>query len=1579
MKAIKNYILQQVANQEISQQQAKEYLLELSQLTSGRAENIPGTTGNEIAVIGMAGRFPKAENAEKFWQLLSDGINCIDEFPIERQKDGEHILRNPYYMEYLIGEAIKPEDMAEVYAKAGYLDETDKFDTAFFGIPPSEATYMDPNQRLTLEVAWEAMEDAGYGGETLFGSNTGVYIGKEGTNFSLYRYNTKKDPMQLTGSWESIIGSRISYLFNFRGPCMLVDTACSASLVSVHMAAKAILSGECDTALAGGVNIIPGEFKPRYQGGMSMDSVESEDSVIRTFDASANGTVWGEGVAMVMLKSLKQAVKDGDHIHAVIKGSAINNDGASNGLTAPNAEAQEDVIVKAWDNAGVHPETLSYIEAHGTGTVLGDPIEFKGLTRAFRRFTERSQFCAIGSLKTNMGHLVASSGIASLFKVVKSMKYKTLAPTINFNAPNPYINFPNSPLYVSDKNQPWPESETPRRAAISSFGFSHTNCHMVVEEAPGKPRSDNQAAQYCFTLSAKKKTLLLDYVARYQDFCQTQSWNLADLCFTAATGRGHYAHRLAIVASDEQDFVGKLNASINLIEEGPAAKEGIAYGSHHIVSEKKKQREQGEITDKEKKAATDSAKSCLTAYLSESHVDALTALTEHYCKGADVDWKACYAAETRYRLALPTYPFERVRVWAEPKVSQVKGFDSQLHPLVERCTGRQSQEWVYESDFNNETHWVLDDHKIKGTCVVPGTTYLEMARAAVKDAKGWASIDLRNICFLQPMVVAEGETRRMQLSLSQKGETVNFTISSLDVESDDWVLHVEGGAECITDLPNRTLPIEEIKQAATEIVEDYRIESDTGVFQFGPHWDAIRSTWTTPDVALAKLSLKPELQHELESLAIHPSVLDNAMNLTSQSTGKTYLPFMYKSFKLYAPFTAEMYTHVVPKTTVTGEEETHTYDVTLTDGEGNVIAESVGYITKKVHSFGFSQQGKEAFTALTWSRIPGFDATDTRPEGELLLVADDASQITELESAFKAQQINVRVLDISRGMSIEALREALSGSVTATTAGIVLANDLQVQVDDILNGGIEKARKRSSDLWFKLCKAITEEKVKLPWGIALLSAEGWQVSGLESHLNPIAAASAMFVQSFAMEVPGLECRVLDGGVTTSKEELVTCLVQIPTGKNIALREGELYQQVLAPHTVTEPSGPMFKENGVYVVTGGLGGLGLLAAQHIVSQAKAHIVLMGRSQLPERNEWSAIAAQQDHKYAEVCQAMLSMQESAASVSYVSADVANKGQLADAIGSIKSNIGQINGVLHTAGIAGDGFVMRKSFETYDSVLKPKFEGSCNLLSLLEGDALDFVVLYSSITACIGGEGQTDYAAANAFLDALTPCARALGIPVYSINWPLWQEAGMAIAFQIEEGSTPFNSLKNEEAFTKLTQVVLAGASSVIASDINPTIFKQIEQQVPFTLSPEMEDKLAKTASSASDNAEASGGAVEITGKSEIELTKTETTLAQIYACVLGVSEIDVFTNFQDMGGNSIIATHLLKVVEAEFPGMVDISDVFSYPSVDVMAEYIDEKRGVIPEDEGEQDAKTDWESLMDSVTDGNESIDNILDKI
>jgi len=1711
MNSIKNYILQQVATQAITQDQAKQFLLELNQaqaaITSNEAQaSSDGTTAstaasvtasskasrdNAVAIIGMSGRFPKAENVAEFWGLLRDGVNCIDDFPEVRQKDFEHILRNPYYTEFLIGDAVAEHDIHRAHAKAGYMKHIDKFDAAFFGIPPSEATHMDPNQRQVLECAWEAIENAGYGGETLYGQNVGVYIGKENTNYSLYRYCAEKDPMQLTGTWESIMASRISYLFNFRGPCMVVDTACSAGLVSVHMGAAAVLCGDCDVAIAGGINLsIVGELNTEFQGGMTMDSVESSDGKIRTFDAKANGTVWGEGVALVLVKPLQKALDAGDVIHAVIKGSAINNDGASNGLTAPNADAQEEVIVKAWENAGINPESLSYIEAHGTGTVLGDPIEFKGLTSAFRRYTQKKQFCAIGSLKTNMGHLVAASGCASLFKVISQMQHQQLAPTINFSEPNPYIAFQTSPLYVNDQLSHW-HSDGPRRAAISSFGFSHTNCHMVIEEAPDREAVTAKHSAYVLTISAKKPELLANYLDLYLDFSvdwnldmdQAESTHIADLCFTANIGRGHYDSRVAIVlplspqfSEQSQELSQELARKLTLAKQLLANElepeqaqqqmhaEQVYYNSHSIVSEKKTQREPGEITDKEKKQLSENAAAALENSLSANSAGAsnstayLSELAQHYVAGADINWSAFYQGETRQKLAIPTYPFEQVRLWAAPKITKIADFSSRLHPLVERLAGQTDTSWTFESVFSEDKHWVLADHKIKHTCVVPGTTYLEMARFAASQATNLSAMELQNIFFLQPMVVEENEQRLVRIvvtkAASKDADVASFIIescalnananantsASADDNKQEWQQHVEGRAVALdksrlveNEQATGALDLNQLQSQLPDFEEYSNPETDTGVFQFGPHWNSVRSAWTHNDRfdrdALAKMSLPVEFQSELADFHIHPSVLDNAMNLTSQNSGHTFLPFMYKSFRFYRPFTNVMYSYINP-----GEisDETHNYNVVLTDEQGVPLAEITGYVTKKVHSFNFSGEAKNEYLALRWTP-PASDVATAPIAGEQALpqhVSVFAQTInSELQQAFAQLGVQASFHELAT-LTPEHASELAQGELQTANAIAIVMNQ-STDFASLSNEQSAAIHTGSNEALFNLIKANAEHKVKLSDGLLVLSHSAHTNEPHASASNPWAASVNYLAITAAQEDADLTVRSLEVSETALSSTVLTQLFTLPTGKRFAWRNGQLLQAELYPteqFTADEQSGepaiPAFTpQPGVYIITGGLGGLGLATADYLAQQAQQspqqspdqpyHVILTGRSELPDNDQWQTLA-NAGEKRSSTAAKLLDLQQRLASVRYVQTDMASADSVSQLIHHTQSWAQKentaIRGVFHTAGIAGDGFILRKSLDTFQAVLSAKVNGTVFLLNALRDSKVspDFVLMYSSTTAITAGEGQSDYAAANAFMDALCEMNK-LGetnssTHLCSINWPSWAEVGMAADFGIGDDNSPFSVIAPDVAFAKMAAILahqMKGNTSatsqahsasanisgaVIPGDINPAVLADELHHLPVALTPELETLLKRAASAANSDASIDDVEVDIRGKSEDDLTETEITLAKVYAAVLGLAEIDIFTNFQDMGGNSIIATHLLKVIEEFFPGLVDISDVFSYPAIDVMAEYIDDKRGVAPQDASEsaneesaeeKDGEKDWDNMLDSVVDGEGSIDDLLD--
>ncbi|MCR8843450.1 amino acid adenylation domain-containing protein [Paenibacillus sp. SC116] len=629
------------------------------ELGNSDSSDLDSARDHDIAIIGMSGKFPTADNLDEFWNRLVDGVDCIRPLNEARKQDADFYISN-----------INTEGRELNWAEGGYLDEIDKFDHAFFKITPKEASLMDPNQRLFLQAAWSTLEDAGYGGEQLKGSRVGVYTGFAKTSYEYERLLSEISPGQLPnfaiGNLASIIPSRISYLLDLKGPAVTVDTACSSSLVAIHMACKAIANGECDMAISGGVKTILLPIK----AGIGM---ESSDDRARAFDDSSTGTGWGEGVGAVLLKSRHKAEQDGDYIYAVIKGSAINQDGNTVGISAPNASAQTDVILQAWKDANIDPSTISYIEAHGTGTQLGDPIEIEGIQKAFqRKGITKKQFVAIGSVKTNIGHLYESSGIASLLKSVLALQRNLLPPTIHFENPNRNIAFEQSPVYVNSKLSPWqvPEGQ-PRRCGISSFGFSGTNCHVVVEEyIRNEVVSDNKSkAPNLFVLSAKTEHALTELIGSYQRYVNGHlEENVSDMCYTAAIGRMHWPYRVAIIAEDLDELREKL---VRLTVNGETGEE-VFTGMHRIVS-KSGNMNLADKTEQQIYELSEQASRIVKEYRELSYRDEyashrqehLRKLGALYVQGAKVDWASLYQHAGCRRVPLPTYPFERNRCWID--------------------------------------------------------------------------------------------------------------------------------------------------------------------------------------------------------------------------------------------------------------------------------------------------------------------------------------------------------------------------------------------------------------------------------------------------------------------------------------------------------------------------------------------------------------------------------------------------------------------------------------------------------------------------------------------------------------------------------------------------------------------------------------------------------------------------------------------------------------------------------------------------------------------------------------------------
>lgn len=600
----------------------------------------------------MSGRYPMAKNLEEFWQNLLQGKDCIREIPSQRWDKN--------YLANLKSPSGKP-----LSKWGGFIDDVACFDARFFRISAKEAENIDPQERLFLEVCWEAIEDAGYTPLNLVSKASenkkravGVFVGVMHKDYTILQAEaiSRGEKVSLSLNYASI-ANRVSYFCDFHGPSMAIDTVCSSSLVAVHMAIESILRGESKVALAGGVNLSLYLGKYLTYGMMDM---HASDGRCRAFGSGGDGYVSAEGVGALLLKPLNQAILDGDNIYAVIKGSSINHGGAASGLTVPSPVAQGEVILDSLKKANINPETISYIEAHGTGTLLGDPIEIEGLKRAFKHFTNRGQFCALGSVKSNIGHAESAAGISGLTKTILQLYHRTLVKSLHAETVNPYLKLENSPFYLQSQTQNWESPlEIPRRAGVSSFGASGTNAHIIVEEAPELEFPIDSKPYYLILLSAKTEAALK---RREQDLLawllkensdNASKITLSSIGYTLNIGRSHFNYRSAFVVKDKFFLLKQLE----LVIEG---NDSECYFKGFL--DKHRKSDDNPIYEK-----------VLEATLSELQLSSvcdhdkyqknLRTLGDFYVKGYDINWDLLHQDTVNRRVSLPAYSFEKEHYW----------------------------------------------------------------------------------------------------------------------------------------------------------------------------------------------------------------------------------------------------------------------------------------------------------------------------------------------------------------------------------------------------------------------------------------------------------------------------------------------------------------------------------------------------------------------------------------------------------------------------------------------------------------------------------------------------------------------------------------------------------------------------------------------------------------------------------------------------------------------------------------------------------------------------------------------------
>jgi len=899
-----------------------------------------------IAVIGMSGQFPGAEDVNAFWRNLINGKDGVRELPSQ--------YLDPKYVN----------SGKTCYKWGGVLQERDCFDPLFFNISPREAESMNPHQRLILQESWKGLEDAGYNPRSLVDSHVGIFIGAEPAGYVHESF---------TGASDAIIASRLSYFLNLKGPAMVVNTGCSSSAVGIHLACESLRNKESGIALAGGVFATMDQTMliPLSESGML-----SPTGQCHTFDESGDGTVLSEGVGIVVLKRLKDAIDAGDFIYGVIQGTGVNQDGASNGITAPNGIAQESLITDVYRRHSINPEEISYIEAHGTGTILGDLVEANALVRAFRQFTAKKHYCAVGSAKSHIGHTSASAGVIGLIKILLSMRHHQIPGLLYFKRLNPLIEFEDSAFYVNTKLSEWrSENHQPLMAALNSFGHSGTNVHLVVKEyipsrkAPESPISLNEDTALV-PLSAKTEESLKAYTKKLWLFLKAELsyrkeksqssllsgrvLNPVNIAYTLQVGREDMTERVVFLIRNISELMEKL-------QDFSKGKQAIEHCW---------------------KGQTDANKSKLHLFASDEDAQEMIArwvakgklgkIAELWAQGITMDWNLLYGEVKPDRISLPTYPFAKERYWVPVTDSKTgsKPIAASLHPLLHRNTSDFSEQ-RFSSTFTGQEFFLVD-HRVQGQKVLPGVAFLEMARAAVEQAAGSLAeplpVRLRNIVWTRPITV-NNHAQEVHIGLfAEENGLIHYEIytepeDTLQLgEIKESVIHSQGLATFSRSSDKAALMnIAELRAGINRnsfsAEQCYSAFKSMGV-DYGPGHRGIETVYVENGQALAKLALPSPVFETRDQFVLHPSIMDSALQasigLAMRVSGtpgrddRPYLPYALEELEITRQCTANMWAWIRYSDGSAPEDKIQKLDIDLCDDEGQVCVRMKRFTSRMI-------------------------------------------------------------------------------------------------------------------------------------------------------------------------------------------------------------------------------------------------------------------------------------------------------------------------------------------------------------------------------------------------------------------------------------------------------------------------------------------------------------------------------------------------------------------------------------------------------------------------------------------------------
>jgi polyketide synthase PksN len=1500
----------------------------------------PPVSDEAIAVVGLSGAFPASRNMGDFWKHLEQCDDVIAEVPPDRWNWREY-FGDPH-----------AQANRTLCKWGGFMQDVDKFDASFFNISPHEAELMDPQQRLFLETVWHTIENAGYAPSSLSGSRTGLFVGVSTHNYCelLQQAGAIGVAHASTGTMHSVLANRISYLLNLHGPSEPIDTACSSSLIAIHRAVRSIQEGDCEMAIAGGVSVI---LTPTLHISFDDAGMLSEDGRCKTFDKRANGYVRGEGVGAVFLKPLSKALRDGDHIYGVIRASAENHGGHVSSLTVPNPVAQAELLVDAYSRAGIEPWRVGYVECHGTGTSLGDPVEVNGLKRAFAELYRKrgkefsgDPYCGLGTVKTNVGHLEAAAGIAGFLKVLLAIQHKKLPGVVHFEELNPYIKIEGSPFYIVNGTRVWERSrdafgrEMPLVSGVSSFGFGGANAHIVVEEyrSEERPQQLGPDVLNVFVLSARSKERLMVCAGQLMeslvlpDAQLRDPFNARDIAYTLQVGRDAMNERLAIVASSVEELKEKLGKFVA----GETGVDGVHCGNTRGVEDR-----EGLI------GKNDDDLHYIRELFAHGNFNKLAAL---WVNGSEVDWEVLSEGQEPrpHRISLPTYPFKRDRFWVPDEGSVLIGSSgsSHLHDLLDSNEST-LEEQRYRKVLTGSEYY-LRDHVVGGEKVLPGVAYLEMARLAGERAADNAKvIRIRDIIWQQPVQVSSGRIE-VYVSLYPGDGFVDYEVSSSAGHGAERVVNSRGKLEYESPRQDDVVgyvDMEGVRSRCTKKKDKesvYRLSSSMGL-QYGPSFQAIKELVYSDSEVLAELQLPESLKGEFEKYVLHPSLMDGALQSTlsmveTPGSHKIFVPFCMGEVEIVRPLISRCYVYGRSKDSGTGGARK--FDIDLLDEKGSPLVQMRGFVVREFSAERVTSARKEerpAYLCEEWTEAP-LSVAQNALSGDVVIVGGQEELLSDVRRAGGGAQ---RLLCVGYG---ESYRKLENGSYEVKPG---CAADYQRVVEDLSGEGVHPASiifffggdqfgtEGSIDVAmeghfysvFEMTKALMT--TKLDDGVKILCVH----RGV--GVNPYVGGLSGFGRSARLENSKFSFRLVSAGLDVPGDHLAGMLLDElgswdAKDVEIKYKGGKRYTRMLKEVAFDEANSaqPILKQGGIYLITGGMGGLGAIFARYLASTFQAKLVLSDLRELDARGE--ALIQDIEHVGGEAV--------------FVRCDVTNGEQVHDLVNKAQERFGRIHGVIHAAGAIRDAFIVKKKREEMEIVLNAKIRGAIHLDVATADADLDFFITFASIAGVMGNIGQCDYAYANRFLDAFCEwregmCARGERRGrTLSIDWPLWAEGGMMVDDEVKKRLKEkfgLNLLRTASGIAAFTDLIASRSGNAVVLDGD---VRKIMQSLGLAIPAGMQN---------AGTPFVSNGAGAMKTEVVAEFTeKVEGDITSLCGELLGVQpeNLDPEVDFSEYGVDSIMMIKMLNSIESRYEKTVDPNAITTHPTIRSFAQYLIEE-GVV----------------------------------